>query len=812
MRWLLITGSTGVLGSEIARIALERDWCAALLIRAKSESEFEEKVGLLKQQIGLFQSDRVRFLKGDVRASEFGLSEKDLEFLLNEVDWAIHSAGDVNLRQRLSDARATAVQSVENLLQLAKRKLKLRRPFQKIEVISTVGVGGPTVVRLPERYLSHSDFSDCKPTFHNTYEQAKFEAEALCQNAVLEGLPLTLHRPSMIIGSKLEGPIGKKQVFRHLIVMLAGYKTYGILPKGIKRSLDLIELERVANFVVASLEQQQWTGKVFNVASGAENAIPIPTLIQWIREMANDLFLGDFFRLDVPFTWIQEVSKLAAESRLLSALPRQVDPLVRIRSMREILKYLDTDQVFSNALFSRCAKEIGLKESSVEVAVKHEIREELLDFGRKLNDGRSAKQYRQEIERFEFIRDRAWPLARNYLSFLLESRCSNCAISHQASPLEPSGLCQECIRALSKSKEAKGIEAEGVTGKDLRSVAPRFKERVNSLCANKSTQDGRFDAVLLFSGGKDSCYAALRLKKEFPKLKLLLLTVDNSFMSPVALENIKRSVGRLGLHHETVVPDQRMLKKLFRHAFLIARLHGASRTVDQIDGDLIHDVARQFARNAKIPLIFSGLSVDQVENIIGLKDFEHREVDEGMPRTHSGSIQLSGVISDDELRKWWWSGAIDSGEQQHKSAGSFPRMLYPFYVWRVEEEEIKKTVVSEGLAAPSAESPLLTNSRLVPLMSAVDFANLGYSSFELEFSRNIRSGHSSIEPWRSTFELAEFSAKTGFLLDQSIGAIARELDLAKSDLGIPNQSMLSEVANWVRKKMAARFSSMSPLS
>ena len=46
-----------------------------------------------------------------------------------------------------------------------------------------------------------------------------------------------------------------------------------------------------------------------------------------------------------------------------------------------------------------------------------------------------------------------------------------------------------------------------------------------------------YDALVMFSGGKDSCYLMHRLKTEYPNLRPLAMLVDNSFLSKVAVMN-----------------------------------------------------------------------------------------------------------------------------------------------------------------------------------------------------------------------------------------------------------------------------------
>src|SRR5690606_25545540 len=104
----------------------------------------------------------------------------------------------VRMNHPLGQARRAAVTATENILQLA-RLSRNNGLLQKMEAVSTVGVGGKYHDALPERWL------DVPRSFHNTYEQSKAEAETILKNEVDRGMPITVHRPSMIVGDSRTG-------------------------------------------------------------------------------------------------------------------------------------------------------------------------------------------------------------------------------------------------------------------------------------------------------------------------------------------------------------------------------------------------------------------------------------------------------------------------------------------------------------------------------------------------------------------------------------------------------------------------------
>ncbi|HEY3196408.1 MAG TPA: hypothetical protein VGJ57_00220, partial [Nitrospirales bacterium] len=66
----------------------------------------------------------------------------------------------------------------------------------------------------------------------------------------------------------------------------------------------------------------------------------------------------------------------------------------------------------------------------------------------------------------------------------------------------------------------------------------------------------QYDAICLFSGGKDSTYMIHRIRCEFPRLRMLAYTIDNGFMSPVAKDNVYELIGKLQIDHIFARPDK----------------------------------------------------------------------------------------------------------------------------------------------------------------------------------------------------------------------------------------------------------------
>lgn len=123
--------------------------------------------------------------------------------------------------------------------------------------------------------------------------------------------------------------------------------------------------------------------------------------------------------------------------------------------------------------------------------------------------------------------------------------------------------CTKCIMV--ETNETMSFDDNGVCN-----ICNSFSERDN-WDTRKKEEDfikiieeyrGKFqyDAIVPFSGGKDSAWVAHQLVKKY-NLKILLVTYDSNFRRPIHLRNIDRLVRKLGVDHVTHRSDQKVIKK-----------------------------------------------------------------------------------------------------------------------------------------------------------------------------------------------------------------------------------------------------------
>jgi len=364
---------------------------------------------------------------------------------------------------------------------------------------------------------------------------------------------------------------------------------------------------------------------------------------------------------------------------------------------------------------------------------------------------------------FEFYVSKVWPIHRLLVKSKLSKRCLKCAASEHMIPLDADGVCTTC-KAIDPTQQ----DIDFDTSADLNS----FNEL---LMESQGLGTCQYDALIPYSGGKDSTYLIKRIQTEFPKLRLLAFTIDNGFMSPVAKENVDELLLKLNVDHVFVRPAKDFYTKLFSYGITHLNDEGGYGTVDFSDGEFILDTARNIACEKKIPLILCGYSKYQVLNGLKFKSFEFPRDLEGNDRTSVAGMQLSEFHDENEIKQWWQGSKYKEEERA--------RLLFPLYCWDLEEEEVIQSVKDDGLITKSV-SPIITNHLFIPVLGVVDVHKFGYSSYEPEFCRMIRDGKADIVHWRNTFEFLEFTSKNGmFVKDLCIEMLDR-VGLTTEDVGI----------------------------
>src|SRR5262249_50157199 len=130
-------------------------------------------------------------------------------------------------------------------------------------------------------------------------------------------------------------------------------------------------------------------------------------------------------------------------------------------------------------------------------------------------------------------------------------RCVRCGLSEHFPGVRFSqaGICQPCEQH----------EAADSRGTARAKVAQRIAQTIE----DRRGKGPVYDAIVAYSGGKDSSFILYHLKREYD-LRLLAFLVDNDFVAAQAFVNARTVTAALGVDLVIYRPDPRFMRKLYR--------------------------------------------------------------------------------------------------------------------------------------------------------------------------------------------------------------------------------------------------------
>lgn len=250
---VMITGASGYIGSLLVEQLLRTTDVGKIyvLIRGKRGQTAKERVRKLLQS-GLFHLVRdnatllkkVRLLEGDMNSDDLGLSEQDIQTVLTQVQFLIHSAASIELEADVQHTLRSNYLGTQRLLALATRMQSLKSLLHVSTAYVNVNLPRGSYIEeriyplyIGEQEVHHADIVEdlmsLKPfsanvraqmyldmwDFPNTYTMGKNLTEKLVASYYKQHrLPIAIVRPTLVCGlagnpypgycGNLAGPVG----------------------------------------------------------------------------------------------------------------------------------------------------------------------------------------------------------------------------------------------------------------------------------------------------------------------------------------------------------------------------------------------------------------------------------------------------------------------------------------------------------------------------------------------------------------------------------------------------------------------------
>jgi acyl-CoA synthetase (AMP-forming)/AMP-acid ligase II/aryl carrier-like protein len=297
-----------------------------------------------------------------------------------------------------------------------------------------------------------------------------------------------------------------------------------------------------------------------------------------------------------------------------------------------------------------------------------------------------------------------------------EKHCIRCGLSsrYPQASFNQSGLCSLCE---AYSEYQKRSSAYFTSMDDLQQVIEKCKPLAT----------GKYDCMMLLSGGKDSSYALARLVDL--DLRVLAYTLDNGYLSVEAKDNISRVCNTLGVDHqfgETPAMAAIFADSLKRHSNVC---NGCFKT--------IYTLGMKQAYEQNIPMIFTGLSRGQFfETRLNEELFTRTSVEPGEIDEWVLSARKAYHRSPDAVSKH-----IDTEVFSRDTIFNAVKILDFYRYCDVELDEMMHYLQTRLPWQRPRDTGRSTNCLINDVGIYVHKIEKGYHNYSLPYSWDVRLGH-----------------------------------------------------------------------
>ena len=382
-----------------------------------------------------------------------------------------------------------------------------------------------------------------------------------------------------------------------------------------------------------------------------------------------------------------------------------------------------------------------------------------------------------------------WPFYRWIAKGQLSKRCSICALNDHCVSMNDN-VCEICRKA----------QQSPIPPEKAASPYQETEKKLDELLINAQGKGRRlYDVLFLFSGGKDSSFILNRLKKNYKQLRILALTVDNGFRSPVGKQNAEKICEYLNVDHMEIRPYQ-VFRKLYRYGFEHFSYRGFVCT-DFWEGELFQDIGRNLAAQMDIPILMLGYTPEQLEDAYLPKDFDEYHLygrqgfkfkdNQQFTREKFLGIMLKDIFTPEEMN-YWWDASKWSDER-------IPTMILPFQAWGYHNIDVVNEISSSLrlILDKRCLNSMLTNDIYIGLGFYLDYRIFGYSPmFEDEFAQYVRTGRENYRDNRNLWEASEYL----FLIHGDLVLRSGDIQLCLTKLGL-TRPMLDTIIQKSREQI-----------
>lgn len=243
VKYVMLTGATGFLGSHILRELMRRRMNVICLVR--NENKLKETLAYYFPKEHEYFTYKVQ--KGDIAKPMLGLSEKEYEHLAHKVDMVIHTAANVSHAGHYEDFERTNVQGTQNVIDFC---FKAGAVLQHTSTASVHGAG--TVAQHnPDATFDEFSLNIGQEYSQNVYIHSKYKAEERVLLAREQGLEANIFRIGNLTWRMSDGVFQKNAKDNGFIGRYRGLMKVGVYSKEIAQyPIDFTPVDECADAFV----------------------------------------------------------------------------------------------------------------------------------------------------------------------------------------------------------------------------------------------------------------------------------------------------------------------------------------------------------------------------------------------------------------------------------------------------------------------------------------------------------------------------------------------------------------------------------
>lgn len=253
---VLLTGFPGFIASRLVERLAQGETQLFLLVERKFLDKAIEEIEEISEATSTPLENFV-LVEGDISRPQLGISNDDLETLQFEVTDVYHLAAAYDLAIAKDPAFKVNLEGTKNVNDVVRSIRNLRR----YNYVSTCYVAGLRTGRILESELEHH------AGFRNNYEETKYLAEMEVE-AMKPTMPVTIYRPSVVVGDSETGETAKYDGIYYLIQYLrkapALLRVFNVGNRDVR--LNLVPVDFVVEAIAALARDPAAVGKTVALA------------------------------------------------------------------------------------------------------------------------------------------------------------------------------------------------------------------------------------------------------------------------------------------------------------------------------------------------------------------------------------------------------------------------------------------------------------------------------------------------------------------------------------------------------------------